>query len=1033
MATAAAEAVTSVPCHLSGITRLCFAPDGATIFTGGSDCLVRIHKADDPESEPGFHDDHTDAVTSLTCSATDLITASLDNIARHFSYPANQFEGFITRSSGVPIRWVSVDKAGERVAVCSDDLLVKIVHVRDTSRVSLLTDNTKSVRSAAWDPSGKYLTTACCDGKLRIYDMSGSEPVLLKIMEGVIGSSEPDSDISCYVAWHPSGAYFAVPTRTYDVGIISRDGWTKQSTFTHDGHKSVVGEIAWSPNGRYLASAAGNEILVWANESKKVVARYINNEGAISGLAFSPKSNLIAFTSLGGSFHRWTNPVPADLPSPIATEAQQAKKIERLLDDEFGDDVDLEDQGEELADDLADDWIVDDEGIYGADDDEKKWGTGRQEVVNVTKAQDPFVPGSTIMRSKKRYLAFNMIGVVDVTDQESHHVVNVEFHDKSTRRGYHFQDHTKYTMASLGEQGIVYAAPAEGDSLSTVYYRPYDSWASQSDWSVSLLPGEDAVLVAAGGAAGNDSMGSVVVATSRGFVRFLSSSGIQRYLWRLADDVVSMAASRDAVIVVHREGGTSLDGCQNLRYTLIDLDTFELIQEGRIPLPKRVTLTWIGFTSDGTPAIFDSTGLLSVLDRYRRLGQARWVPLLDSSLLPRREGKQENYWPVGVTSSHFSCVILKGNEKEPWFPRPLIQELEMRMPLLNMDNQQGKLEESMVRGEVALSILRDHAVDASDDELEYRIKEREVALDKELLQLVQGACKADNLQRALDVARLMHQPGTIEAAAKVAGFYHFPGLQERISQVKLEKERARRRGEKSKRARLSMAYDPPATNGHALPPPTARPALDFAPRGGPRRSFGGVQRDSTPAASGRSESYIPETPNGVDEPPSFAEPEEREGSPVDKRKREEEVEEFVPAPKKRPEEFPMTNGSSLGAKNPFAKKIQGSNPFAKAAVAKPLDAIKSTSFFERVDDIELSGVPKSAKPRITKKTAVEKPGQGKQTTLLGMKKMAAPPRAESGTEASDMEETQRDDDVPSGVLEESQVQETIVEESMDDD
>lgn len=35
----------------------------------------------------------------------------------------------------------------------------------------------------------------------------------------------------------------------------------------------------------------------------------------------------------------------------------------------------------------------------------------------------------------------------------------------------------------------------------------------------------------------------------------------------------------------------------------------------------------------------------------------------------------------------------QGNEKEPWFPRPLIQELDMQMPLLNLDNQQGKLEE----------------------------------------------------------------------------------------------------------------------------------------------------------------------------------------------------------------------------------------------------------------------------------------------------------------------------------------------------
>jgi hypothetical protein len=46
-----------------------------------------------------------------------------------------------------------------------------------------------------------------------------------------------------------------------------------------------------------------------------------------------------------------------------------------------------------------------------------------------------------------------MIGVVDVTDQDTHHVVNVEFHDKSAdRRGYHFQDHNRFHLAAVGEQ-----------------------------------------------------------------------------------------------------------------------------------------------------------------------------------------------------------------------------------------------------------------------------------------------------------------------------------------------------------------------------------------------------------------------------------------------------------------------------------------------------------------------------------------------------------------------------------------------------
>ena len=41
-----------------------------TVFTGGTDCLVRIHNAVEPDSEPGFHDNHTDAITSLACSVS---------------------------------------------------------------------------------------------------------------------------------------------------------------------------------------------------------------------------------------------------------------------------------------------------------------------------------------------------------------------------------------------------------------------------------------------------------------------------------------------------------------------------------------------------------------------------------------------------------------------------------------------------------------------------------------------------------------------------------------------------------------------------------------------------------------------------------------------------------------------------------------------------------------------------------------------------------------------------------------------------
>ena len=167
--------------------------------------------------------------------------------------------------------------------------------------------------------------------------------------------------------------------------------------------------------------------------------------------------------------------------------------------------------------------------------------------------------------------AFNALGVVEVTEQDTHNVVNVEFHDRSARKAYHFKDTYKYDMASLGERGILYSCGPENGHPARIEYKPYSSWAVTTEWTFEFPDGEYPLALAAGGQPSTTSLrvaseenvegnGVAVVATNRGFLRFFTGGGLQSYIWTIAEDVICMVAGREWVFVVFRAGGTTLDG-----------------------------------------------------------------------------------------------------------------------------------------------------------------------------------------------------------------------------------------------------------------------------------------------------------------------------------------------------------------------------------------------------------------------------------------------------------------------------------------
>jgi len=399
--------------------------------------------------------------------------------------------------------------------------------------------------------------------------------------------------------------------------------------------------------------------------------------------------------------------------------------------------------------------------------------------------------------------------------------------------------------------------------------------------------------------------------------------------------------------------------------------------------------------------MYDSACVLSVLDRFRRPLQGRWIPILDTNTLARRQGKDESYWPIGLSGKVFMCLILKGREEYPAWPRPLVQELEVQLPMLSLHEPQGLEEEKYARDSILLGWTKDALVDTvlTTDE----IAKNELALDKGLIKLMQTAIKANQLQRAHDIVRLMHHSTSLDMALKMAQFYHLLGLEEKIKEWKrvvqdrerLEEERETRRewrhvsrpvgmGEELVSAQFDLHSGRPDGFDRAAFP---RKSLGSAK---PLNGHTAFSKKSSEAGKFTSSSMTAhgddiydhasvddeiDVDMSADVTPAPA-PRKSPPSADGKRKREqEEPMDIDVGIKKARLEAPAKR---VPTANPFAKKAPAAvpaaakpNPFARnGSGAKSIT--KSTSFFEKVDAAEGYSGPggdKKSKPHSSSSSA----------------------------------------------------------------
>ena len=393
-------------------------------------------------------------------------------------------------------------------------------------------------------------------------------------------------------------------------------------------------------------------------------------------------------------------------------------------------------------------------------------------------AQPVMHSSSTPAKNGRRFLLWNMTGMVLSRDENVFSAIEVEFNDASKHRPIRLTDHYSFSMAALDDAAVLFASTSNNGNPSTVVYRPLASWAPNSEWQLQLEKGEETLAIALGHK-------FAAIATSKRYLRILSHTGAQRALICVPNNLVALAGSGGMLAVVQHAGRASDAQDQALLLSLYDLrDTSRPVKIASTPCPlsEGASLDWVGFSEAGTLCTVDTAGIVrGCLRSY----SYEWVPLLDCNMV--KKAKNEHHWIVGLTDKELICVMCKGEDKYPaTLPRPVTTPLALQMPLACAEPSEPPAEKERLLSHLLVNEFRAAAVDdgiADDDVTQEKLVKYFTKLDAQTLKLLAAACKAERTARALDLATQLQLPRSLTGALKLANHYKLGPLAERISKL----------------------------------------------------------------------------------------------------------------------------------------------------------------------------------------------------------------------------------------------------------